>query len=76
MKNDELVELVTYNNEVEYGKIESLLNENNIKFMNRSFHDTALDGIYTYAHGLGKIFVYKNDIEKAKEILKENDISL
>jgi len=70
-ENEELVELITYHNYAEYGKIELALKENGIKFLNRSFEDSAYDGIYTLSYGLGKIYVFKNDLEKAKKILKK-----
>ncbi len=73
-KEDELVELITYHNYIEYGKIETALKRSKIKFLNRSFEDSAYNGIYTFAYGLGKIYVFKKDFEKAKNILKEIDL--
>lgn len=71
VEDDELVELCIYHTYPEYNKIELVLNQYNIKFINRSFEDSAYDGIYTYAYGLGKIFVFKSDFEKAKELIKD-----
>lgn len=70
-EDDKLVELITYHNYAEYGRIEVVLKENGIKFLNRSFEDSAYNGIYTLSYGLGKIYVFKKDLKKAENILKK-----
>ncbi|MBN1899253.1 MAG: hypothetical protein JW827_10775 [Spirochaetes bacterium] len=74
MKNDQLVELVTYYDLAQFGKIEAVLKQYRIKFLNRSFLDSAYNGIYTLKHGLGKIFIFPADEKKAKKILKQEGL--
>ncbi len=69
-----LKKLIKYNNIVELKKIEVTLQNNDIKFLNRSFEDTAYDGLYTQYYGLGEIFVYEEDLEKARNLLKKEGI--
>jgi hypothetical protein len=72
IKNSEsLVELWTYYSYPEYNKIELILKSENIKYLNRSFEDSAYNGIYTLKYGLGKIYVLKSDFRKAKEALNK-----
>ena len=74
MLNDELKELIKYENIPQMKKVELILSNNNIAYWNRSFEDTAYNGIYTIHYGLGKIFVFKKDYEKAKKLLKDEGI--
>ncbi len=74
MKEEDLKELITYDDIAVLNRIELLLKESGIKFMKRSFEDTAMDGLFTMALGKGKIFVYKKDYEAARNILKGEKI--
>ncbi len=74
MQEQELKDLYIYDNLAVLKKIEILLNENNIQFLNRSFEDGAYDGLFTLAMGKGKLLVFEKDLEKAKELLKGEKI--
>ncbi len=76
ISEDELVELLRYNNVAEEKKIELILENSNIPYWNKSFRDTAYNGLYTMYHGLGKIMVFKKDFEKAVNIIKKNNLAM
>jgi hypothetical protein len=74
MNKSELAELFIYNDAATLKKAEILLQENNIRFMVRSFEDSAYNGLFTMSLGKGKIFVFKKDLNRAGKILKKENI--
>lgn len=71
---EDLKELILYENLVVLKKIELVLENNNIRFMVRSFEDSAYNGLFTLSKGKGKLFVFEKDYKKACEVLKKEKI--
>lgn len=71
---EDLKELILYENLVVLKKIELVLENNNIRFMVRSFEDSAYNGLFTLSKGKGKLFVFEKDHKKACEVLKKEKI--
>lgn len=75
MNDDEkIVKICTLEKEHEYliPLIQETFEEANIGFRVKSKYDTAYDGIFVTQKGVGDIFVFEKDKERAKTIL--NDI--
>ena len=74
--NDEekIVKIHTLEKEHEYliPLIQETFDKENIGFRVKSKYDTAYDGIFVTQKGVGDIFVFENDKERAESIL--NDI--
>jgi hypothetical protein len=61
------VKILILNNEFEAELMEEILNDREIPFMIRSFHDSAYDGIWQTNAGWGSIMAppeYREEIEK------------
>ncbi|MCK4798240.1 MAG: hypothetical protein KAT05_12740 [Spirochaetes bacterium] len=72
----EIIKIITLNNEIEANLIEKLLNERNIPFNLKSYHDPAYNGIFQLQKGWGYIESseeYRNEIIEIYENLKKYD---
>lgn len=74
MPDDDLKELYTYTDLAVLKRIELLLKEHNIQYLNRSYEDMAYDGLFTLTNGKGKLFVFKKDYNQALAILKSIEL--
>ena len=75
MNNEEkIVKIYTIEKEHEYliPLIQETFDKENIDFRIKSKYDTAYDGIFVTQKGVGDIYVFEKDKEKAETIL--NDI--
>jgi hypothetical protein len=63
----ETVKILIFENEIEANLLDSLLNERGIPHMIRSFHDSALDGLFQVRSGWG---ILQAPEEFKDEILK------
>ena len=75
MNNEEkIVKIYTIEKEHEYliPLIQETFDKENIDFRIKSTYDTAYDGIFVTQKGVGDIYVFEKDKEKAETIL--NDI--
>lgn len=61
------IKILTLNNEVEARMLSAILNEHGIPHILKSYHDSALDGIFQLQKGWGYIEAYS---EYEDEILK------
>lgn len=62
---DRTVKILVLNNAIEANLLDGLLNEREIPHMIRSFHDSALDGLYIVQKGWGRLDApeeYKEEI--------------
>lgn len=57
-------------NEAEAIAIKGILEDNSIKAVIHSFHDSAYDGLYQAQYGWGVIKVDEDDYENARNIIK------
>ena len=73
-KEEKIVKIHTLEKEHEYliPLIQDTFEKENISFRVKSKYDTAYDGIFVGQKGVGDIFVFEKDKEKAIKIL--NDI--
>ena len=71
MEEKDLALLHTYSTLSEFHAIKQMLEEEEIGYFLRSFTDTAYDDIYKPQYGMGRIYVKKDDLQRAKELLKE-----
>lgn len=73
--NDEekIVKIHTLEKEHEYliPLIQETFENENIRFRVKSKYDTAYDGIFIGQKGVGDIYVFEKDREKAEAILKD-----
>lgn len=58
-------------NLIEAQVIESLLQESQIPYRIRSFHDTAYDGLFQFQKGWGELYVPKDKKEEIDQIIAE-----
>ncbi len=75
MNNEEkILKIYTLEKEHEYliPLIQDTFDKENISFQVRSKYDTAYDGIFVTQKGVGDIYVFEKDKERAETIL--NDI--
>ena len=74
MKEDKIIKIFTLEKEHEYliPLIQETFDKKNISFRIKSKYDTAYDGIFVGQKGVGDIYVFEKDKEKAETIL--NDI--
>lgn len=68
---DELEKILTLENEVIAGLLESILQERNIPHLIRSFHDSAYDGLFTMHRGWGIIEAAPEHKDAILEIYRE-----
>jgi hypothetical protein len=64
---DKTVKILVFNNEIEAKLLDGLLTERNIPHMIRSYHDSALDGLWQVRAGWGDLLASE---EFKEEILK------
>ena len=68
---DNLVPLITTENDLQESLILGELDEAGIEYVVQNFHDSAYDGLWEATLGHSKIFVFDEDLTKAKEILAQ-----
>ena len=67
------VKIVALENMMEAQLVESILNERNIPYRIRSFHDTAYDGLFQLQKGWGEIYApagYKEELLGIIELVR------
>ncbi len=64
-----MLQIYTLKNQIEAQVIEAALREAGVKFVIRTFEDTAYDGIFIPQRGYGQVMVGKRDKKKAEEII-------
>ena len=73
---DKAVKILDLNNEIEAVLIDGLLKEKNIPHLIRSFHDSAMDGLWQIQSGWGQLMApeeFRNEILKIYEEMSEAD---
>jgi hypothetical protein len=73
---EELVRIATVENEVEARLLESMLSQQGIPFRLRTFHDSALDGIYQLQNGWGYVSAppeYRETVLRILKNLRDSD---
>jgi hypothetical protein len=68
---EDYIKVVTLDNEIEAGLLESILSERGIPHRMRSYHDTAYDGLFQTQKGWGCINAPESYQEEIKEILSD-----
>jgi len=68
---EDYIKVVTLDNEIEAGLLESILSERGIPHRMRSYHDTAYDGLFQTQKGWGCINAPESYREEIKEILSD-----
>ena len=68
---EDYIKVVTLDNEIEAGLLESILSERGIPHRMRSYHDTAFDGLFQTQKGWGCINAPESYREEIKEILSD-----
>ncbi len=68
---EDYLKVVTLDNEIEAGLLESILSERGIPHRMRSYHDTAYDGLFQTQKGWGCINAPESYREEIKEILSD-----
>ena len=75
MSDDRYEKIVILNNEVEARLLESILQESNIPYLLKSYHDSAYDGLWQTQMGWGHVEApseYKEEILRLyKDITKK-----
>lgn len=72
---DRTIKVLVLNNEVEAELLDGLLNERNIPHMIRSYHDSAMDGIWQTYEGWGVVQApeeYKEEIQEIYNGMSQN----
>lgn len=64
-----MVPVHTLNNQIEAQVVENALREAGIKFVIRTFEDSAYNGIFIPQKGYGQVLVDEKDRVKAEEII-------
>jgi hypothetical protein len=67
---DKTVKILVLNNEIEAELLDGLLNERNIPHIIRSYHDSALDGLWQMNAGWGHLQAPEEYKEEIIEIYK------
>ena len=67
---DKTVKILILNNEIEAKLIDGLLDERNIPHLIRSYHDSALDGLWQMNSGWGDVLAPEEFKEEILEIYK------
>lgn len=65
-----MISVYVLKNQIEAQVIDSALKEASIKFIIRTFEDTAYNGIFVAQRGYGQVLVEKADQQRAEEIIK------
>ena len=68
---EDYIKVVTLDNEIEAGLLESILSDRGIPHRMRSYHDTAYDGLFQTQKGWGCINAPESYREEIKEILSD-----
>ena len=64
-----MLNVYTLKDQVETSVIEAALREAGVKFVLRTFTDSAYDGIFVPQRGYGQVLVENNDRQRAEEII-------
>ena len=67
----EFIDIAILDNIIEAQLVESILNEQNIPHLIRSFHDTAYDGLFQVQMGWGKLCAPLSYKQEIAEILND-----
>ncbi len=65
-----LIKIATLYNIIEAQVIESVLDEREIPYRIRSFHDTAYDGLFQFQKGWGEVYAPAESKEEILEIIQ------
>jgi hypothetical protein len=68
---EDYIKIVTLENEIEAGLLESILIERNIPHLMRSYYDTAYDGLFQTQKGWGYVSAPEGYGEEIMEILAD-----
>jgi len=71
IENEEFIKIGMLENLIEAQVVESILQEQNIPYRIRSYHDTAYDGLFQVQKGWGEIYAPPSFEQEILEILKE-----
>ncbi len=66
---DSYIKITVLENSIEAQLIESILNEKEMPYRIRSFHDTAYDGLFQMQKGWGELFAPSSFKEEILEIV-------
>ncbi len=70
------IKITILDNEIEAQLMEASLKQNEIPFMIRSYHDTAMDGLYQQQKGWGAVYApeqYEDDILELLDAVRNRD---
>lgn len=67
----EFINIATLDNIIEAQLIDSILSEQNIPHLIRSFHDTAYDGLFQFQMGWGALWAPLSNKQEILEILDD-----
>lgn len=68
---EDYTKIVTLENEIEAGLLDSILTESNIPHLMRSYYDTAYDGLFQTQKGWGYVSAPEGYREEIMEILTD-----
>jgi hypothetical protein len=68
---DKTVKILSFNNEFEAKLLDEILNERKIPHINRSYHDSAYDGLWQNQSGWGHIEAPEEYREEILQVYKE-----
>ena len=68
---DKAVKILVLNNEIEAVLLDGLLKEKNIPHLVRSFHDSAMDGLWQIQSGWGQLMAPEEFRDEILKIFKE-----
>jgi len=71
ISDQEFISIAVLDNIIEAQLIESILKEQNIPHMIRSFHDTAYDGLFQFQKGWGELSAPTSFKQEIVEILHD-----
>lgn len=71
IRDQEFISITVLDNIIEAQLIESILKEQNIPHMIRSFHDTAYDGLFQFQKGWGELRAPSSFKQEIVEILHD-----
>ena len=71
MDREDYTKIVTLENDIEAGLLESILTERKIPHRMRSYHDTAFDGLFQTQKGWGYVSAPESFHEEIEEILSD-----
>jgi len=69
MVEEEFIKIATMENEIEAQLLDSILNEQDIPHLIRSYHDAAYDGIFIPQKGWGSVYAPESQRETIREII-------